>query len=314
MNTKSLFGSAARDFHWAAHLRRTASTGHLIRTCVTAFSIAFSSTTLGANLLVNGDFEAAPILGVGQTAVPIGSLKAIQTNPAGPLYSSDISGISSWTYATPNDGGTASDHGLARRNAEFGLPASGQSAFINNWNRMMSQTAFPVVGAGDTAIATIDFGTLGSDTDPGRAGEFYLVAGEASASDHDQFSMRSIILDQLSVANPTWTQFTPNVTVGNDQYVTLHLSYTYQPNDPALGLPLTIAFRTVTDSFGQTYWDNATLAIQPVPEPGALLLAALGWPAVLFAVRRRRGFPTGSGPTRSLQRARNPATRQCEGR
>jgi hypothetical protein len=191
--------------------------------------LSAGATGWAAPILVNGDFEAPPILGSGQTGVPVGGAKWISTAPPGRGYSTAIAGIMGWTYVTPSDSGMHSDHGLARLNASFGLPASGQSAFINNWNRLMSQTVNIPVAAGDTVRASIDFGTLGSATDRGRAGRFYLVAGEVNPLDPDQFSARSIILDEASVANPSWSLFVPHVTVANGRYVPLTLSYTYHP-------------------------------------------------------------------------------------
>jgi hypothetical protein len=253
--------------------------------------LAAASSTSGANLLVNGDFESAPILGVGQTAVPPGGAKAIFTDPSNFFYDESISGIQGWTYAVPFENGTHSDHGLGRRNAEFGRFDDGQSVFINNWNRMMSQTVAASFGAGDVLEASIDFGTLGDDTDAGRAGRFYLVAGEADPADLDQFSARSVILAELSVANSTWTGFTPDVVVGNGLFTRLNLSYTVGASDLALGLPLTIAFRTVSSSVGPTWWDDASLSVRPIPEPSSLVLLTAGAAAFagLAAFRRSRG-------------------------
>lgn len=242
-----------------------------------------------ANLLVNGDFEAAPILGPGQSSVPIGQTKAIFSDPTSPLYDVAISGISGWTYATPLDGGTGSDHGLARHNADFGRPAEGQSAFINNWERMMSQTVAVPLQAGDVLEASIDFGTLGDDADGGRAGVFYLVAGQADPSDPDQFAAGGIILAQISAGNPSWSQFTPDVVVGNNVYTRLTLSYSVRASDVSLGLPITIAFKTVDSSVGPTYWDDASLTVTAVPEPSALGLAGVGAASLAaLAARRRR--------------------------
>jgi hypothetical protein len=253
-------------------------------TTVVLFSV-FANTAWADNLLVNGDFEMSPILGPGQTSVPHGSNKMIETDLTQPLYPYCISGITGWTYATD---GTSSDHGLARVDEDFGLPTDGQSAFINTWNRMMSQTVSPAVRAGDTVHASIDFGTRGDGLDAGRAGVFYLVAGEAASFDLDQFSGRSIILAEVSVANPTWTGFVPDVAVPDRQSISLSLDYTYQSDDPALGLPLTVAFRTVAYSVGPTYWDNASIQVDAVPEPSTLALLAAGAIGLIGYVWRRR--------------------------
>ena len=251
--------------------------------------LAIPLESKASNLLINGNFEAAPILGPGQSGVPAGSVKNIVLRPDISGYTSNISGIQGWTYATPFFDGGHSDHGLATRNGSFSPPSGGQSAFINNWNRMMSQTVAANVGVGDSVSASVDYGTLGSPTDAGRAGIFYLVAGEANPANPDVFSARSIILGQLTVANPQWTRFTPDVTVDDGIYKRLNLSYTYSANDPALGLPLTIAFRTVTFSVGMNYWDNAILGIRQVPELGglsAILSGSICIGGLRFARRR----------------------------
>lgn len=220
-----------------------------------------AAATSHAQLLTNGDFELPPILGAGQTGLTQGSAKGIATDPSDPNFAFAISGIGSWVFATPNQNGTSSDHGLAMRNASFGLDPSGQSAVINNWGRMMSQTISHTVMTKDRVTASINFGTLGDDTDSGRAGRFFLVAGEADLANPDVFSARSIILDEVSVANPTWTNFTPDVVVDNNQFIQLNLSYQYQLGDEALELPLTIGFLTAGGSVGPTYWDDATLSV-----------------------------------------------------
>lgn len=270
--------SSCREGDVTKSLFQLEEQGMIIRSLlVLAFLLsAISHTRAEIITLVNGDFEALPILGAGQTEVSFGAVKLIQTDPnVIGQYGGSISGIPGWTYATPGSGGTQSDHGLARREASFGRPASGQSAFINNWNRMMSQTVQASLSAGTTVTASIDFGTLGTPGDLGRAGRFYLVAGEASTSNPDQFSPRSRILDSLTVANPSWTRFTPTLQVADGVYLPLTLSYTYGPGDPHLDLPLTLAFRTEWFSVGITYWDNAVLSVAAVPEPNSVTLISL---------------------------------------
>ncbi|MCX6873417.1 MAG: choice-of-anchor D domain-containing protein [Verrucomicrobia bacterium] len=219
--------------------------------------------SLAAEWLVNGNFEAPSILSSGQTDVAVGSSKPISTNSAS---TGAISGIANWTYQLPDNGGTSSDHGIARPTV-FGDASGPRMVFINNWGRMMSQTATRVPSPGDVAIASIQFGTAGSDPDGGRAGTFYLVAGEANGSNRDTFSARSIILDKVVVGNPTFTSVPRNLTVGNRILTTLNLQHNFTVGDPALGLPLTVAFRTESYSVGPTYWDNASLAVQSLVNP-----------------------------------------------
>lgn len=255
---------------------------------LTVFLTIFFAATSDAQLLTNGDFELPAILGTGQTGPNANSEKGIVTSSAEPNYSSAISGINSWTYGTPNQSGTASDHGLALRNAIFGLDPAGQSVYINNWGRMMSQTVSPAIAENDLVTASINFGTRGSDMDTGRAGTFYLVAGEADPVNPDMFSSRSIVLDELTVANTTWSAFTPDFAIGINQFVQLNLAYQYQTNDAALGLPLTIGFRTESGSAGPTYWDDASLTVTPVPEPN--VLSSILILAVLAKIRRKRAI------------------------
>ena len=248
-----------------------------------------AAPAVGASLLTNGDFESPPILGSGQSPVPDGASKWTTTAdiPGAPDYANSISGILGWNYATPESGGIHTDIGLARLNASFSPPSDGQSLFSNRWNQLMSQTVRTSATAGTTVQASIDFGTLGTDLDGGRAGRFYLVAGEPDSADPNVFSARSIVLGERSVANPDWTAFTPDVRVGNGQYTSLALAYTFGAGDPGLGLPLSVAFRTATNSVGATYWDNASLTVTAVPEPGSSVLLGMGLIVVLSRVRRR---------------------------
>ena len=213
------------------------------------------------NLLVNGDFSAPPFLGPGQSEFRSGQMRMIMMEPATPTYASHIAGIPGWTYALPGPG-KSSDHGLVRTPA-FGDDSAPQIAFINNWGRMMSQTTIPAT-AGTKVTARIEFGTLGSNSDGGRAGTFFLVAGEADPANPDQFSKRSIVLAKVVVGNQAFHLVLLDQTVAERTMLPLTLTYVFAKDDPALGLPLTAAFRTEGSAVGQTYWRNASLACEPV--------------------------------------------------
>jgi hypothetical protein len=245
--------------------------------------------------LVNGDFSAPPILGLGQIDVSLNQHKQIQPNPLGNNYANSVSGIVGWLSGTPESYG--SDNGPLLTDA-FGNPNGERMVFLENWNRMMSQTVTPTVTVGETAVAQIQFGTRGSDSDRGRAGTFYLVAGAADPSNPDVFKPGSIILDEVVVGNPSWNAANSSpqaqVLVGNNTLISLELTHEFTAGDPALGMPLTVAFRIATPSWGETDWDNASLTLSPavpgvsdIPEP-SIFGAAAGLALLGFGLVRRR--------------------------
>ncbi|MEZ6136872.1 MAG: PEP-CTERM sorting domain-containing protein [Pirellulaceae bacterium] len=239
-------------------------------------------------LVFNGDFELDPILGAGQSTLNAGTpYKWTATDPSqGPNYSGSISGVQGWNYSLPFNAGTHSDSGLGRVGLAFGLAEAGQQAYINNWNRLMSQTVtLPALNVGDRIDATIDFGTL--ETTGTRAGTFYLVAGTADPNNLDVFAPGSIILDSVVAANPGWTNSVADITTASGNFVQLNLSHTFTAGDVALGRPITLAFRTEFFSVGPTYWDNATLTVSAVPEPSAMVLVIVGG-AVVVGRRSRK--------------------------
>ena len=220
--------------------------------------------------VLNGDFEAAPILGVGQTGIGIGGSKWTTKAPSGPAYTDAISGVTGWTYSTAEAGGTHTDVGLARLNGLMARPSDGQALFSNRWGHLITNTMPNRLEAGVTVTATIDFGTLGSASDNGRAAYFYLVAGEANAANLNNFSSRSILLDQSTAGNPAWTPFAPEVIVPVGAYGTVTLSYTFAQDDPALNLPLTIGLRLANGSVGAGYFDDLKVTYAKTGSFGAL--------------------------------------------
>lgn len=244
-----------------------------------------------AQTVVNGDFNQPAILGPGQSALVPGSHKMIITSSGVPNYSNAISGISGWTYALPGWGGNWvgvwSDHGLSYSTG-FSNGDGTMAAHINNWERTMSQTVLGSL-AGDTNItATFRFGTP-ADGGAGRAGTFLLIAGTMDAGNPDVLAPGATILASFTVGNTGWGGAAPDATVTTGVWGTFSFSHLLPAGDARVGQPLTIAFRTLSNSVGSTYWDDISVAISPVPEPPVAFLLATGGAGLVAAGRRRRG-------------------------
>lgn len=243
-----------------------------------------------AQLLVNGDFNQPAILGAGQTQLAVGNHKMIITDNSVPNYSSSISGISGWTYPLPGwDGqwvGVWSDHGLSFSTG-FSNGDGTMAAHINNWERTMSQTLGSPLSGGTTITANFKFGTP-ADGGAGRAGMFMLIAGTMDPANPDVLAAGSTVLSSFTVGNLGWNGVTPNATVATGLWGTFSISHSIPQGDPLIGQPLTIAFRTLTNSVGSTYWDNISVSIQPIPEPAIGFMLGTGLVALAVARRRRR--------------------------
>jgi len=242
-------------------------------------ALPVSLPVVRAQMLVNGDFNQPAILGPGQSVPVAGDSKRISTAPANPDYASAISGIAGWTYALPGWNGswvgTWSDHGLCLLTGVSNGDGS-QAAFINNWQRTMSQTGPRPVALGTVITATFDFGTFCTPA-YGRAGTFYLLAGTMDPANPDLFSTDATVLASLTVANPAWTgDVIPGAIQAFDTWGTFSISYTVSSNDPLAGKPVTVAFRTLNNSAGPTYWDNISLSFVAIPEPNIFFLLGAG--------------------------------------
>ena len=133
--------------------------------------------------------------------------------------------------------------------------------FINTWDLLASQETDAFAEPGTLAIASIDFSTIGRDDDAGRAGTFFLVAGKVNSSQPGSFGDDAIVLQKAVIGNPQYNNLMPDSLVGNNKPTNIVLTYAFHAGDAALGLPLTIAFRTEKNSVGKTYWDNASVSI-----------------------------------------------------
>ncbi len=232
-------------------------------------ALVFSGAA-SANMLMNGTFDDA-VLGAGQTPVPVGGWKLLINDPAHPDYAGHIEAVAHWDNFYQFDNNTKSDQGLSR-NTDFGGSETEQFAFINNWNRRFSQTVSDVVEEGVTYTATIDFNAAALDLD--RAGDFTLFAGGMDPANPDNPAPGTIQLATVSIGNQSYidNEGPVDILVEDTDWHMVTLEYTANAGDPAIGMPLTVSFRTKWGCAGQTYWDNAVLT----PEPASLLVLALG--------------------------------------
>jgi hypothetical protein len=242
--------------------------------------------------VVNGNFNqpATPRTGPVR-ARPGGSQDDHHGRSRCPTIANSIAGISGWTYALPGWGGNWvgvwSDHGLSFPTG-FSNGDGTMAAHINNWERTMSQTVLGSLVGDSNITATFRFGTP-VDGGAGRAGMFLLIAGTMDAGNPDVLAPGASVLASFTVGNTGWGGVAPNATVPTGEWGTFSFSHLLPAGSPEIGQPLTLAFRTLTNSVGSTYWDNISLAINPVPEPPVLLLLAAGGAGLAAAGRRRRG-------------------------
>ena len=249
---------------------------------------SFVVGSVQAQVVVNGDFNAPAIVGAGQTQLVPGDHKMIVTDNSVSNYSASISGIAGWTYALPGWGGqwvgAWSDHGLSFSTG-FSNGNGTTAAHINNWERTMSQTLASPLSGNTTVTANFNFGTP-VDGGAGRAGTFMLIAGTMDAANPDVLAPGATILSAFTVGNTGWSGLTPNATVATGVWGSYSIAYSVAPDAIVIGQPLTIAFRTLSNSVGSTYWDNISVQIQPIPEPSTGMM--LGSGLLLLAVRQSR--------------------------
>lgn len=206
------------------------------------------------NLLSNPGFESVPILGAGQSDVGVGATKSIATDNSVPWYSTSISGIPSWLYGTPNNGGYASDHGITRPSDL--VPAGDRVLFINNWGRTVSQKV-GVFQPLTRYIFEVDSAVRLDNGSQARGGQVGLVAGEFQGSNPDVLTAGSSSLKSATPGTANWSGVTH---VLSDRAWSRVLLTTTTLSGTMLGKPVTVYVRTRTSSQGPMLYDNASLA------------------------------------------------------
>jgi hypothetical protein len=246
-----------------------------MKAVVTMLCVAALATTASATLLSNGDFSLAD-LGAGQSLPDPGGYKAVNIDPSHAGYLGSVEAVTNWLNKYHLDNGVRADLGLGRNIALGG--DTEQFAQMNWWNGRLSQTVADTVAEGANYDASIEIALDLDNPDQARAGRFQLWAGAPDPADPDAFPGDAILLAELVAGNDNWAD-PVDVTLADETWTTLNLSYTAGAGDPAIGKPLTVSFRTEWGSAGPTYWDNAVLT----PEPTALALLLAGF----LALRRR---------------------------
>ncbi len=226
-----------------------------------------------SNELLNASFEAAPILGDGQSDVGQGGTKWTTITPDGPGYTDSVSGIPDWRYGFDGgDAGVHTDIGPSRQGALTGE----RELFSNRWDRYVHQTTSEIVSVGDVfdaKLAVLDQGGL-------KAGRLQLIAGAIDAD--NALTPGSVVLAEVTFGSSDWAGGVPDMELIQNEWTVVSVSHTFD-GTIGLGLPLTFAFKIDGGSAGPLRFDDASLT--RVPEPNALLLGLIGTAA---CARRRR--------------------------
>jgi hypothetical protein len=236
--------------------------------------LLFATSLVSADLLTNGDFEADPVLGNGQTNLAVGQLKRIETDLNHSSYSSFIAGVQDWSSPFQN-GSTGIDNGLAKvENIISGGSGdfNNQQLFLNTWNSWAFQEIDrSLLQSGDNLRASVDFGTI--ELADSRGGWLGLWS-----------DVNNGYVDSVLIGNDDWTASSLDFSVGDREFGNAFLDYTVTSVD------LTDRFYYVlglqNNSRGTMFFDNASLTITSVPEPMFGTLITLGF--LGFVSRRNR--------------------------
>ncbi len=253
-----------------------------------AIGLPVCSIAFGQNLLTNGDFEAASILGSGQTEVPSPGLKLTAELPTMADYAQGISGIQNWDYALDTNVGPfeTTDIGIAS-GIDYGDGDTSRKLFINRWSRRVVQSPQGVVIEANTIyrLSARSYMQLGSPTDSKR-GVLSLFAGIVTSGASLAYDPSATLLGVSRMVTADFGNADPNNhIVGHNGFHDHEIEVTIGSSSPFVGQPLTVSMFTADFSDGRTYWDNVSLTATPVPEPSSMVAVALGLSAL--AARRR---------------------------
>lgn len=235
--------------------------------------VSSAGAAFGQNVLRNAGFEAAPILGDGQSDIGPNGAKWTTRDPSNGSYSWSVSGLEDWSYAMDGGaGGVHTDVGPTRWNALEGERA----VFSNRWGRIVHQTA-GVVGDGMTYEASIAVGSFG----PRKAGSLRLIAGGIDAD--NRLMPGSLVLGEVTFGTADWTRFTPDLLLNDGGWTRAAVSFAAGTQHASAGMPLVFAFEIADGCVGSLQFDDASLTAVPAPGAVGLALAA----GVLGSRRRR---------------------------
>jgi hypothetical protein len=243
-----------------------------------------------ADLIINGNFEADPILQAGQSEVLSGQFKAYEPIDNSENFERGISGVVGWEIM-PDSGMTGTDNGLAKLEnliAGGSGDLNNQQLYMNRWLSNVFQTVDTSdLTAGQTVRASVDFGTW--ELNGSRGGWVGLFS-----------SVTNQYVDFALLGNDDWEQSSVDFTVGDRQFGNAFFDYTLTATDLSGEFFFVLGLQNF--STGAIVYDNASLTVISVPEPSAAMATLVAGCVLLM---RRKRYPCMQYRTLSISSSRN---------
>ena len=232
------------------------------------------ASAVHADLIINGNFEADPILQSGQSEVLAGQLKAYEPVDNSPNFERGISGVVGWEIM-PDSGMTGTDNGLAKlENLIQGGSGdlNNQQLYMNRWlSNVFQAVDTSDLTAGQTVRASVDFGTW--ELTGARGGWVGLFS-----------SATNQYVDFALLGNDAWEQSSVDFMVGDRQFGNAFFDYTFTETDLTGEFFFVLGLQNF--STGAIVYDNASLTVISVPEPAAAMVTLVMGFVIL--IRRKR--------------------------